>query len=249
MLSRALEAAQRQQAEVLVGMDSNAHSTRWGSPTTDARGHMVESLLISFGLQIANQGSEFTYYCTTGKSHIDLTLGIHGVISAIQNWKVVMQESFSDHRLITYELTKIQTPYKDPKWVLKKADWGKFREVIAAKAGLWQCPDIWTPYVLEDQVKVLNSDIKEALTESCPRSRGRPKKAKPDWWTDKVAWLRKAVKAAKRSLCKFKGTVAFTMAMETYREARREFKNESRRAKHIAWKLFLSKTTEVGNFA
>ena len=40
----------------IIGTDSNAHSTLWGSPNTDARGGQLEDFLIDLGIDLLNRG-------------------------------------------------------------------------------------------------------------------------------------------------------------------------------------------------
>ena len=46
---------------VLVSMDSNAHSTLWGSEDTNARGEILEEWILSKGYLLLNRGNVPTF--------------------------------------------------------------------------------------------------------------------------------------------------------------------------------------------
>ena len=77
--------------------------------STDARGRILEEILVEYDLCSANRGSVPT--CTAGSngSVIDFTFVNNESENRITNWRVTKQDSFSDHRIITFK-TEAQKP-------------------------------------------------------------------------------------------------------------------------------------------
>jgi len=92
---------------LLVAMDSNARSKTWYDVITNRRGRLLEEFLISNQLHIANEGSTLTTFeSNRGTSNIDLTIADNTIVTLINTWQCNEQESFSDHRYITFRIEK-----------------------------------------------------------------------------------------------------------------------------------------------
>ena len=163
-LTKTLETVAKRGAELILCVDANAHLTAWASKSTDRRGRMVEFMMSSYGLQLANQGDKFTYDCSTGRSIIDLTLGTMRVIQTIQGWQVEEHKSYSDHKRITFDLPGFKRPRFEAKWIVDKADWPRFRSIMTKAFDQWRRPVYWTPYMVDKEADDLNRDVTQ-----CPR--------------------------------------------------------------------------------
>jgi exonuclease III len=102
LLPLAIEFAQHHSYEILLSLDSNAHSTLWGCPRDDARGTTFEQFLYRYNLNLLNTGTTSTYYSirnpqTTAQSIIDLSLATPALTLHVQSWKVHETWSASDH--------------------------------------------------------------------------------------------------------------------------------------------------------
>lgn len=71
-LYRLLDLAEDSGVPVLIGSDTNCHSTLWGSPTTNARGLKFENIVSRWNLEILNVGSVPTFH--SGKDPVSLML-------------------------------------------------------------------------------------------------------------------------------------------------------------------------------
>ena len=60
---------------MIVMMDSNAHSTLFGSLEQNERGTIIENLLSEFGYVPFNEGNEPTFVRGNSKTLIDITYG------------------------------------------------------------------------------------------------------------------------------------------------------------------------------
>ncbi|XP_028026942.1 uncharacterized protein LOC114240556 [Bombyx mandarina] len=74
---------------VILAGDFNAKSVSWGSPSTDARGRLLEEWAVAADLCIVNRGSVATCVRWTGESIVDLTFASSSVAQRILGWGVV----------------------------------------------------------------------------------------------------------------------------------------------------------------
>ena len=72
-LIKALEYSQSRGYSMVIGSDTNSHSTLWGKET-NSRGEQLEELIDTYNLDIHNRGKMPTYDSSLGQSIIDVTL-------------------------------------------------------------------------------------------------------------------------------------------------------------------------------
>ena len=95
-------------------MASNARSTTWYDAITYRRGRILEEFLISNQLNIANENSPLTTFeFARGTSNVHLIVADSTMIKLLHTWKCNEQESFSDHRYITFCIAKLKTISQD----------------------------------------------------------------------------------------------------------------------------------------
>jgi hypothetical protein len=83
---------------LIVGCDSNAHHTAWGSTNCNGRGEALMDFLDSSYLEILNRGNEPTFCSTYRQEVIDITLGSYGLLESITGWEVSLEPPLLDHR-------------------------------------------------------------------------------------------------------------------------------------------------------
>jgi hypothetical protein len=89
---------------LVVGCDSNAHHSVWGSTNCNSRREALVDFLNTTNLEILNQRNEPTF-CSGGRSEvIDITLGSLRLLESIIGWEVSSEPSLSDHRHILFTL-------------------------------------------------------------------------------------------------------------------------------------------------
>ncbi len=90
---------------LIVGADSNAHSVLWGCEETNKRGEELEELILRFNLNVTNSGGEYTFSTSRANSIIDITLVNPSTSNSLfpRNWRVLSEESFSDHKYLAFE--------------------------------------------------------------------------------------------------------------------------------------------------
>ena len=92
---------------LLVAVDSNARSKTWHDVLTNKRGRILEEFVISNRIHIANEDSELTTFeSNKGTSNVDLTIADDKMMTLLNKWQCNDQESFSDHRIITFHIEK-----------------------------------------------------------------------------------------------------------------------------------------------
>ena len=121
---------------VIMGIDSNAHSTMFG-PTNNARGGDLEDFILQYGLRIENVGASPTFETRRGDkiigTHIDVTLS-RDLGSPIRQWRVNREYNASDHNTILFEITATKAePEMIRPWA--KADWPTFPGWIYSYSG------------------------------------------------------------------------------------------------------------------
>ena len=116
---------------LIVGMDSNAHSSMWGAEDTNDRGRELEESFFELDLVVLNQGSEYTFDTGNRKSIIGVTVTKKFAIEKwnLDDWKVDNGESFSDHKYISFSGGSFE-PRKTEMRNLNKANLKLFRESL-----------------------------------------------------------------------------------------------------------------------
>ena len=110
----------RTRIKLVICADTNAHSTLWGSDTTDHKGEALELLVMEHDLIVQNTGHTPTF-SGRGETFIDVTFtkGIDAL-----EWHVSDECSFSDHFYIKFKLQLAAQSTCIER--LSAPDWSKF---------------------------------------------------------------------------------------------------------------------------
>ena len=123
-LTKVLDFASERGLGMIIGMDSNCHSTLVG-PKENQKGYLFDELIANNNLIIENVGHSPTYESRGNKTCIDVTI-TRGLRQTIQDWVVDRGYNGSDHNYIKFSLqTEVVTIPKIWQW--HKADWKIFR--------------------------------------------------------------------------------------------------------------------------
>ena len=116
---------------LIVGCDSNAHHTAWGSTNCNGRGEALMEFLYSLNLEILNQGNESAFCIGSRQEVIDITLVSYGLLESITGWEVSLEPSLSVHRHILFTLRgSVPVPLiRNP----RGTNWGSFRADLGGK--------------------------------------------------------------------------------------------------------------------
>ena len=203
---------------LVICMDSNAHSSLWGSNSSNKRGEELEELLLEHELFVANVGNVSTFDNDRSKSIIDITVYNRWATDIIDEWRVDEGPSISDQRYIDFKITNYK-PFRKEMRNLRKADWMKFKEMVG-KVTPEPRSNFNTKEGLDREADRLNDIIKEGLDVVCPL-KGALNRRPCRWWTPDLENLRQEQFAASAdrnknalALIRFKRTRAIYKSYE-----------------------------------
>lgn len=178
---------------LLIGGDFNAKSPAWTGGPADRRGRVVMDFAGSLDLTLLNDGVTPTWEARGLRSIIDLTFASVGIARKVQQWRVLDDETLSDHRYIAVEIateTRGGTqPYRPPRWRYKPEAKESLRAALQTSCA--------TVRNVEELAEGLVAACRNSLSQV--RTGGR----RPAyWWTDGIADLRRACVTARRSLAR-----------------------------------------------
>lgn len=179
----------RSQKPLIIMGDFNAYSRSWGSKSTNHRGRLVDVWTAECNLVLLNDGAKPTFNRGT---FIDLCFVSSTIASESLEWRVLDEETLSDHNYIFFSINK-----GDERVTFRTLP--RFRKAKAT-----------------DKLKIME-DIKDTSLEShspsdimmyattiCKSTLRRPRtnrKAVP-WWNDEIAVARRLAIGAKRRKCR-----------------------------------------------
>ena len=181
---------------LLIGVDSNSHSTLWMSEKSDNRGHMIEDLLAEHNLVLLNKGKVCTYRGQNGHSIIDLTFCDPITARNVTDWHVSEEKTSSDHQPIRFNITaQKEKIYKNPTgWRFSTTNWPKFQILVEASLENFSIPTISNYGILESKFRKIYKAINHALKLTClPNRIHTCKNNRPMWWNESVSKARAKV--------------------------------------------------------
>ncbi|XP_024870394.1 uncharacterized protein LOC112453719 [Temnothorax curvispinosus] len=121
--------ARKQGRQLVIGCDANGHHIQWGSKGINERGKSIMDFILTNNLTICNRGNIPTFVNKVREEVIDLTLttGDEGLI--VEDWRVSLKRSFSDHRRILFSINRavpIRKPFRNP----KRTNWEMFSKLV-----------------------------------------------------------------------------------------------------------------------
>lgn len=99
---------------IIVAGDLNAKSASWGSRRPNWRGAVLDDWAAVLGLCIINRGTSSTLVRPQGESIVDLTWTSPSAADRIDGWRVMEQETLSDHLYIRMGVDIIQRGGAEP---------------------------------------------------------------------------------------------------------------------------------------
>lgn len=216
---------------ILMG-DLNAHNVLWGSTRVDARGKVLERILLSRSLCLLNTGAPtYVHSATQSFSAIDISLCSPSLFQDME-WVVDQDPRGSDHFpvILNFHTTLNNIGKRPPRWKLSKADWSIFKKEATFDLLALHDMDV-------DQAnKIVTDMIINAATVSIPQTSGRlPRRPKP-WWNSECERTRRVQNRAWGIFRRYPtapNLLAFKKARAKARWTRRQSKKES-------WATFVS---------
>lgn len=175
---------------LILSCDANAHNTLWGSSDNNRRGTELIEYIIEENLFLVNKGSTPTFVNEIREEVLDLTICNSWMIKKVDNWKVSLNESLSDHRHILFninqELEKQETNIRDP----KKTNWIAFKENLESATLHISTHQPTTINELELRASDVSSALVEAYENASPLKRVM-RGSSPRWWNDVIEMHRR----------------------------------------------------------
>ena len=252
LMAQLVEYCKVNKLPLICGLDANAHSPLWGSPDTNPRGEDLEFFIFENNLLVHNVGNEYTWRRRNQSSIIDITLSLN-LREDVLDWHVSGKETFSDHRMIRFNIDKPETT-KIWSRNYVKADWKLFEEYVTRN--LEVCSEHCSEHVVET---VLGSDqwsehraeialdhfydtINKALDKSCPKHKIKQKDSLI-WWNQECENSKNHYISLKRKAQR-KG-IYTPEVVNSIKEARRFMRYTIRKSKRESFREMVRETDSV----
>ena len=237
MVQQLIEHCDRNNIDLILGMDANAHHIIWGSSDTNARGENLLEYIASTNLIICNRGNSPTFSVANRQEVLDLTLCSMNIQTKVHDWKVSNEEMLSDHRPITFTLNF--EPHSEPEGFqcIKKTHWGIFNSELEKQIQFFANSED-----LDSKVEQLNIAIKLAYDKSCPVIYKKGNNTDLPWWNNDLEKMKKTRARLKRRYHNERNEenrVLLNEAKATYRKAM----NKARREQ---WENYCENMEKIG---
>ena len=237
-LTKVLDFANERGLGLIIGMDSNCHSTLFG-PKQNQRGYLFDELIANNNLTIENVGHSPTYESRGNKTCIDVTLS-RGLRQTINDWVVDRGYNGSDHNYIKFSLQTVTATVLRI-WQWHKADWETFKTEM--KKLEYKTPTVLNQGSCEDMVKGLYKCLNRSMKKAIPKSKPKLVDRNNLWWNDKLKQLRKAVgksyKAQQKAPSEEKSN--------TFKDKQRAYKKECKKARLKSWRDLQSNIDDISD--
>lgn len=233
-LIKVIEFCEREHVPLLIGMDSNSHHRVWGSSDINQRGEDLLEYVLTTNLVVLNRGNRPTFENVVRKECIDVTLVSSGWLEeSVRFWRVTDDETFSDHKLIRFEIEgclPLGKPFRNP----RKTDWDMYRRLLGENLKDLPHTDRYlTKASLEEANDKCTAAMIQAYEAACPLRNPRPL-YKSSLWSDeldrKKKELRKAWnRAGKPNQCQEENKSRYRTLLKEYKQAQEDLKERKKR--------------------
>ena len=248
MLKEVITYSNRRGFSFIIGCDANAHHVSWGSSDTNERGENLLEYILSANLSVVNRGCKPTFVTSRRQEVIDITLCSLRMYNCLHDWRVVDEETLSDHKLICFQMYCRQAEETRTRPV-RRTDWEGFHTSLnnslpildrhIAEKEFYKNPS----QHIENVSELLLSSITEAFEANCPlRMIRRSAEVSHPWWNDELAKLRRQTNRSYQKAYRAKGKDNEDALMSQYKEHRTNYKKLINRRKQDSWRLFCETT-------
>ena len=218
---------------MIMGGDVNAHHIAWGSTDINSRGIDLNDFVLAHNLMVANIGDQPTFTARGRKEVLDATFTNRSATDLLSEWKVADEESFSDHRLITFILSTRPITIRGGRYLFSKTKWDVFKQKITEPLPPLPLPfRSWSD--VEATLKEVNEKISKAIEVSTPYAKASSARRGKVPWSKELDRLKKKVKQLSKSYHR-SGT---NEEWDSLADTKRKYKNELRKAKRSSWRTF-----------
>ena len=214
---------------LLMG-DFNAKYPLWDlTNPADARGRMIQALMVEESLGLLNQGSPTHYHVQTNSlSAIDLCFSSVGILSDFQ---LEMDEDLhgSDHFPMYLTRTQYSPQHQVPRWQINKANWELYSELTQCITEIPDSPPL-------EYYDLITEKIVWGAKESIPKTDGYFKLGPVPWWNANCANLKRERKRAQKKMMRHPTVTNKT----NYKRLRAQFQRAQKDAQATSWKNYVS---------
>lgn len=233
-------------SDVIIGCDANARHVAWGNDDTNERGESLAYFINEYNFELHNRGDIPTFIFPSSKDNpgweaiLDITISKSSRNNLVDNWRVSLEDSFSDHRFILFNIDIKPFPTCSFRNA-RKTDWDKFKKIVYSKLKVSETPVVSSVGKIEEYTNRVTEVFDKAFKVSCRIPRRR-KKIFPDYFDKEIIELRRRVRQ--------QFNVSYKSGdWESYKKLSREYKSKRRIAKSVAWKDFCGEIDSIKDTA
>ena len=240
---------------LLIGADTNAHSTMWSEiDDNNSRGDELEEILMEYDLHVHNcQLEKPTFVNRRCNTIIDVTMTMNLSDENLVDWHVVDEVTHSDHKAIRFTLERsfnIKEKILTRNW--NKLNVAEFNKILDDKMRLtiaqWHTRTHWSEADIEMAAASFDRAAQQALDQLIPERPTRPRPAH-SWWTPECQNAQIRARNAAKRLNKLSKTCSdqYNQAYDAMIAQSKLYKKEIYRAKRTSWRnMVTSINEEVG---
>lgn len=225
---------------VITG-DFNSAAEEWGSEKTNERGAKLLELANRRGLLIANDGREPTFQRREQRSFLDLTFYSSATRGEVGSWRVLDEETMSDHRYVEFEIRGERQQEEEEaedanggpsfRWNPRRLD------LEAVKTYIIEAKEREVPMGTAEQLAAVVQGACETAARGAPPGGRRTRKCQY-WWTEEIAEARRKCVSIHRSHYRNarRGRLQEAEeALKLYRTTKKELKRLIKRSRERCW--------------
>ena len=229
---------------LIISADANSHHVAWGSSDINGRGERLLEYFLNNNLTINNIGNVPTFVTRSRQEVLDITVSDCRAALFVKNWKVRQEESYSDHKLISFhidvETDRVEESFRNP----KKTNWDHFSNCM--RFTNWDRYE--SSHRVDDQCKILTKTIMDNFEDSTPISK-KGGNIKNTWWNKDIAQARKEIDKVRKQINKCQNTEDKKKLHDHKSNLLTKYRNKIRAAQRKAWQNFTSEIKDCNHIA
>lgn len=232
--SRIIQQIKNSRENIVLACDANARHVAWGNIESNERGECLADFINSNNFNLHNRGNTPTFIFPSSEDFqgweaiLDVTLSKSSRdITLVENWMVSLENSFSDHRFILFDITfkvEVREPFRNP----RNTDWEKFKRIVYSR--LKTDENLPSTGDIDREINLINHTFQEAFNISCKARKGK-QSAFPPYFTNEIIELRRKARQ-QFNISHKNGDWA------SYKKLYNLYKSKCRAAKTSAWKEY-----------
>ena len=228
-IKQILRGRNNKELNLIIACDANSRHKLWGNKVTNERGESFLNFINQNNLIINNKGNTSTFIFPTTETHegweaiLDLTISSNNNLE-ISKWRVSLDDSFSDHRMILFETDFKKPPTQEPFKNPRNTDWEKFGLIVKGKLSKIKETDDSIESI-ELSVSKIEEAFKTAFSQTCKVTRGK-KSHLPPYFDKTLINLRKQLRKQFNIAYSTKKWGEYKVLLNLFTAAKRKAKRE-----------------------